>query len=111
MITIQNTGTPVFVGTAQGEFALTNAGTWTFPEASYISFASGTQANLGTLREGTTILVDASGKLAFTPGPDLLGAITLGFGLAVSTVGIVLGIIYVIRRITSAGNLSGQTFD
>lgn len=111
MITVQNSSGPVFVGTGAGELALTNAGTWTFHQVSYISWGFGGCSNLAGLRDGSVITVDGGGRWEITNGPDLVGSSVWGFGLAISTIGIILGIKWALRRMLSAGSIAGGSID
>lgn len=103
MITVQN-ATWVFVGTSAGEVGITNSGTWSFADVLYVS--GGTNAPVyfdeGSLRDGTVILVDADGLVTGVNGPDLLSYAMLGAVTAFLTVGVILGIRYVLGLFASA---------
>lgn len=90
MITIQ-THVPVTVGTSSGTVSLTN-GVWTVLD---VTTLAGTNV---TVRSGGVVLVDAAGAIHLTDGPDLAGASVGGFGLGIGTVGVMLGILWVWRR-------------
>lgn len=107
MTTVENVSGPVFVGTPVGEFALTNAGAWHFGEVSYVSYGVGGLSNLNSLRDGAVVVVDVGGRVFYSNGPDLVGSVSYGFGLAILTVGMVMGLKWVFRRLLAAGGLVG----
>lgn len=111
MITLETQG-PVVVGTEGGEFAVTNAGRWTFTDVTYVSGPGWTNyhTNAG-LRDGAVIMVDISGRVAVTDGPDLVGNSILGFSLAISTIGVAMAVRWVWRKALAAGNIAGSAVE
>lgn len=111
MITVQNQG-PVVVGTESGEVALTNVGSWVFTDLQYVTGPGWTNfhTNQG-LRDGAVILVDVSGRVQVTDGPDLVGMSILGFSLAISSIGVAMGIRWAMRKTLSAGGIAGNAVE
>lgn len=108
MIQIQNQSV-TFVGTADGERALTNAGVWSFSGVTYVE--SGTNRWEGSLRDGGVILVDVGGYMTVTDGPDLVGMGLRGFVLAMVVIGVPMAIRWVWSRTMMAGGLGGQSIE
>lgn len=109
MITVEHVtpGQNLYVGTPGGELALGESGVWTLQEISYVRLSTNAQVNLDPLRDGSRVLVDGAGVVVVTPGPDLVGASVQGFGLAMVTVGIVLGVRWAFLKMASAVRIGG----
>jgi len=111
MITIE-TQVPVFVGTPNGERALTDAGQWQFPAVNYVSLGTTNEpAWFTNLSDGTVISVDAGGLVDVTPGPEVGYWAINGFTVAIMSLGIMMGIRWVFRRVSAAAEISGRAFD
>lgn len=107
MITIQNQVANTYVGTSGGEILLSAPGQWMFPDVTYVTVGTNASVNVSsTVRDGAFILVDVSGGVRITDGPDLVGSSVAGFALAFSTLGVFMGIRWVWRKIMGAGGMS-----
>jgi len=111
MITIE-TQLPIFVGTSGGERFLSTAGEWSFASVNYVSLGdTNTPTYFTNLNDGAFILVDGGGLVDVVLGPDVGYWAVNGFALAVMTLGIMMGIRWVFRRMAAAAEISGRTFD
>jgi hypothetical protein len=97
MITVQTSMSPVFVGTPTGEYGFTNVGTYTFASVQYISTYTNNPVATTNLLDGSFLIVDAAGNIEMSPGPNLVGAATVGIAVAAVTVGVILGQRYLLR--------------
>lgn len=107
MITVECGTSPVYVGTADGEICLNAAGSWHLADCTYVAVGTNAAVQLGAVRDGAIVLVDFGGAIRVTEGPDIEGSAVFGFGLAVSSIGLVLGIRWVFRRMLSAASMGG----
>jgi len=89
MITLQNQ-TTVFVGTSAGEIALTNAGSWSLADLEYVAAGTNEAVEVGALREGSVVQVDAAGVVTIMEGPDLAAMAIWGFSTAFLSIGVML---------------------
>lgn len=106
MITIQTAGN-TFVGTSQGEIYLPSAGSWSVPDVTYVAYGTNAQVNISAdTREGALIYVDPAGAVRVQNGPDLIGSSVLGFALAVSSLGVFMGIRWAWRKIMGGVGVS-----
>lgn len=103
MITIETPGM-AYVGTSDGELYFEGAGRWSVKDLTYIQISTNAQVDFGSLRDGATVAVDATGLVSISDGPDLIGASVLGFGLAFTTLGTFMAIRFVFRK--ALGGLS-----
>jgi len=111
MITVQ-TQVPLFVGTPNGERAILDAGRWEFSAVDYVSRGdTNTPAWFTNLNDGTLIAVDSGGLVDVIPGPDVGFMAINGFTVAIMSLGIMMGIRWVFRRMAAAAEISGRTFD
>lgn len=111
MVTIQSGGGIVIVGTSGGELAFTNAGTWSVSDCLYVAYGTNASVSFTNLVDGSSVVVDAVGGVQVVAGPDLLTYSAAGFSLAITTVGIILGIKWALRRVLSAGNVAGSAVE
>jgi hypothetical protein len=110
MITIQVSG-QTFVGTSEGEILLNAPGSYQFPQATYIAAGTNYPVNISaTLRDGAVILVDPSGYLRISDGPDLVTAVVSGFSLSIMALGVFMSIRWVWRKVMGAVQV-GSAFD
>jgi len=107
MITIQTQG-ETFVGTGDGELYFPSAGSWSVSNVTYVSWRTNADVTLGVLRDGATVSIDGSGIVSVVDGPDLIGASVAGFVLALSTLGVMLGIKFVFRKALGGASLSSS---
>lgn len=87
MITIENQ-VWTFVTTSNGELSFTNCGIWRIPDCTGI--ASGTNETVefpDGIRDGSIVLIDATGTITVQPGPDLALALSTGLALAFTLCG------------------------
>jgi len=111
MITLE-TQIPLFVGTPGGERYVSGSGQWSFEGISYVTQGTtNTPTYFTNLNDGTKILVDGGGLVDVVLGPDVGYWAVNGFALAVMTLGIMMGIRWVFRRMAAAAEISGRTFD
>jgi len=110
MITVQTQG-PLFVGTPNGERHV-SGGEWEFPAVDYVSRGdTNTPAWFTNLTDGTLISVDTAGFVDVTPGPEIGYWAINGFTVAMLTLGLMMGILWVFRRVGAATEISGRALD
>lgn len=107
MIDIQ-TAVPVVVGSSGGALVLP-PGTWTVADLQTVwGLTNGLATNnISALRDGAVVVVDANCVVRSVDGPDLIGASVGGFGLAMSTVGVIVALKWVIARIFAPLGVGG----
>lgn len=89
------TATNCFVADGTNVFAL---GVGDFPlAAAHTIWTGGVTNALPYLRDGSTVLVDSVGQVQCLVGPDLWLAGSIGMATAAGTVGVILGIRFLIR--------------
>lgn len=105
MITIE-AGAQAFVGTSAGE-VLVPVGSWILPDATYVTVGTNGQVSIpNTTRDGAIVFADANGLVRIQDGPDLIGSSVAGFALALTTLGIFMGIRWTWRKIMGAIGVS-----
>lgn len=99
------------MGTSSGTLVFTNAGTFQLPDIVSIQYGLGSVTNLPVLSDGSVVVVDSSGLVLCTQGPRLMDAVMDGFVLSFVTLGVVLAITWVWRRMFRAGSIPGGAFE
>lgn len=111
MITVE-TQVPLFVGTDAGERYVPEAGRWSFSSVTYVSRGdTNTPVSFTNLNDGCLISVDGGGLVDVTLGPDVAYWVINGFTVAILSLGIMMAIRWVFRRMSAAAEISGKVFD
>jgi len=99
MITVHSACPIVIEHPENGSLAF-SAGVWQFDRLTTLRGTTNQIINVETYPDGTVVVVDLNGWQSVSPGVDLRGPALSGFILALLTVGLVLGLKYVIRFVS-----------
>jgi len=101
MITVQ-AGCPIVVEHPVSGSLAFPAGIWQFDELTTLRGTTNAIVDVSTLADGSIVVVDLNGWQSVLPGVSMQGPAINGFVVALMSVGLLLGLRSVIRRIASA---------
>jgi len=111
MITLE-TQVPLFVGTDAGERYVSTAGKWSFESLDYITLGgTNSPVSITNLNDGALVIVDGGGLVSVILGPDVGFMAINGFTVAIMSLGIMMGIRWVFRRMAAAAQVPGRAVD
>ena len=91
MITLQLGCSPVFVGfTNAAEQYFTNTGSWDLDGVTYVAALTNAHTDVSFLRSGAVVTVTGGGDVLWSDGPNFSWAVTFGFSMAITTIGVIL---------------------
>lgn len=89
------------VGSAGHDLVL-GPGQWDLPGLTYVTVGTNAAVGVSNLVSGSIVTVDKGGQLVVTEGPNLVGPVVEGFSLALVSLGILLGIRWVVGKMMRA---------